>query len=50
MSAVNDLENMGDIIETDLVHLGNERIGKGVSISPATRKSSRNCTGHYRRR
>jgi len=38
MSAVNDLENIGDIIETDLVHLGNERISEGVSISPSTRQ------------
>jgi len=36
MSAVNDLENMGDIIETDLVHLGNERIRDDVSISSQT--------------
>ena len=36
MSAVNDLENIGDIIETDMVHLGNERIKEGVSISPQT--------------
>jgi len=36
MSAVNDLENMGDIIETDMVHLGNERIRDGVSISKQT--------------
>jgi phosphate:Na+ symporter len=36
MSAVNDLENMGDIIETDLVHLGNERIRNDVSISKET--------------
>ncbi len=38
MAAVNDLENIGDIIETDLVHLGNQRISEGVSISNATRK------------
>ena len=37
MAAVNDLENIGDIIETDLVHLGNQRIRQGVSISNATR-------------
>jgi len=37
MAAVNDLENIGDIIETDLVHLGNQRINQGVSISNATR-------------
>ncbi len=38
MAAVNDLENIGDIIETDLVHLGNQRISEGVSISPSTRQ------------
>lgn len=38
MAAVNDLENIGDVIETDLVHLGNERIREGVSISPSTRE------------
>jgi phosphate:Na+ symporter len=38
MAAVNDLENVGDIIETDLVHLGNERIERNISISMATRE------------
>ncbi|MGD8619961.1 MAG: Na/Pi cotransporter family protein, partial [Gammaproteobacteria bacterium] len=38
MEAINDLENIGDTIETDLVYLGNERITKGVSISPKTRE------------
>ncbi len=38
MSAVNDLENIGDVVETDLVHLGNQRISEGVSISPSTRQ------------
>ncbi len=38
MSAVNDLENIGDLIETDLIHLGHERIDKGVSISLETRE------------
>jgi phosphate:Na+ symporter len=37
MGAINDLENIGDTIETDLVYLGNERITKGVTISPETR-------------
>ena len=36
MGAVNDLENIGDIIETDLVLLGNKRIEEGVSISHST--------------
>lgn len=38
MSAANDLENIGDVIETDLVHLGNQRISEGISISPSTRE------------
>jgi phosphate:Na+ symporter len=37
MGAVNDLENIGDIIETDLVQLGNKRIEQAVSISDSTR-------------
>ena len=37
MSAVNDLENIGDIIETDLVHLGKERLEQDISISETTR-------------
>ena len=37
MAATNDLENIGDIIETDLVHLGDERIEEQVSISEETR-------------
>jgi phosphate:Na+ symporter len=37
MAASNDLENIGDIIETDLVYLGNEGIETGVSISEETR-------------
>jgi phosphate:Na+ symporter len=36
MDAVNDLENIGDVIETNLVELGRRRIEKGVSISNAT--------------
>jgi phosphate:Na+ symporter len=38
MAAANELENIGDIVETDLVHLGNQRIDEGVSISPSTRE------------
>jgi phosphate:Na+ symporter len=38
MSAVNDLENIGDLIETDMIHLGHERIDQGISISPATQE------------
>jgi phosphate:Na+ symporter len=36
MDAVNNLENIGDIVETDLAYLGNQRIQQGVSISVAT--------------
>ncbi|MFE8032093.1 Na/Pi cotransporter family protein [Thiohalocapsa marina] len=38
MEAVNDLENIGDVIETNLIVLGNERIDQGVSISQPTRE------------
>jgi phosphate:Na+ symporter len=36
MAAVNDLENIGDIIETDMVALGEKRIEEGVAVSPST--------------
>jgi phosphate:Na+ symporter len=36
MDATNNLENIGDIVETDLAYLGNQRIQHGVSISQAT--------------
>jgi len=36
MDAVNNLENIGDIVETDLAYLGNQRIEQGVSISVDT--------------
>jgi phosphate:Na+ symporter len=38
MEAVNDLENIGDVIETNLVVLGRERIDQGVSIGQPTRE------------
>jgi phosphate:Na+ symporter len=38
MEAVNDLENIGDIIETNLVVLGTERAEGNVTVSPATRE------------
>jgi phosphate:Na+ symporter len=38
MAAANDLESIGDVVETDLAHLGNERIDKGISISESTRE------------
>ena len=36
MDAANDLENIGDVIETNLVELGRRRIEKDVSVSGAT--------------
>jgi len=36
MEAVNDLENIGDIIETNLVALGTKRVDSQVTISAAT--------------
>jgi phosphate:Na+ symporter len=36
MDAVNDLENIGDVIEMNLVELGRRRIEKGVAISTPT--------------
>jgi len=38
MAATNDLENIGDIIETDMVYLGKEGIEAQVSISEETRE------------
>jgi len=38
MEAVSNLENIGDVIETNLVDLGNDRIDAGISISEPTRK------------
>ena len=38
MSAVNQLENIGDTIETNLVDLGLSRINAGFSISKSTQK------------
>jgi len=38
MDAINDLENIGDIIETDLVYLGNQRIKAGLTIGDRTRE------------
>ncbi|MCP5093560.1 MAG: Na/Pi cotransporter family protein [Gammaproteobacteria bacterium] len=36
MDAVNDLENIGDVIEMNLVELGHRRIDKGVLVSSPT--------------
>jgi len=38
MASANDLENIGDIIETDLVDLGDTRIQNRVTISPTTKE------------
>ena len=38
MEATNDLENIGDIIETNMVALGNRRILAGVTVSEATQE------------
>jgi phosphate:Na+ symporter len=36
MEATNDLENIGDIIETNMVSLGHSRLDDGVQVSSAT--------------
>ena len=38
MGAVNDLEHIGDVIEVNMVGLGEQRIKKGFKISAATQK------------
>jgi phosphate:Na+ symporter len=38
MGAVNDLEHMGDVIEVNMIELGDKRIEKGFTISEATQK------------
>jgi phosphate:Na+ symporter len=38
MEAVNDLEHIGDLIEVNLVDLGEQRIKKGFKISEKTQK------------
>lgn len=38
MEAANDLESIGDIIETNIVGLGRRRLHEHVTISPATRE------------
>jgi phosphate:Na+ symporter len=38
MEATNDLEAIGDLIETNLVNLGLARVEAGLSVSPETRK------------
>ncbi len=36
MSAANHIENIGDLIETDLVQIGHRRIDENVTVSPET--------------
>ena len=38
MSVVNDLENIGDLIETDLLALGEKRIEEEITVSEATQE------------
>ncbi|MDH3694422.1 MAG: Na/Pi cotransporter family protein [Gammaproteobacteria bacterium] len=38
MEAVNNLENIGDVIETDMIGLGNKLIDEGISISESTKQ------------
>ncbi len=38
MGAVNDLEHIGDVIEVNMVDLGNQRIKRGFKISEETQK------------
>ncbi len=38
MSSANDLEHIGDVIETNMIELGEHRIDNGITISDATRK------------
>ncbi len=42
MAAANDLENIGDLIETELAGLGLKRIDESVAISPATQAVLKN--------
>ncbi len=42
MAAANDLENIGDLIETDLTTLGLKRIKEHVAISPSTQAVLKN--------
>jgi phosphate:Na+ symporter len=38
MGAVNDIEHVGDIIEVNMVNIGQERLDKGIKISEKTQK------------
>lgn len=37
MTIANYIENMADVVETNLVHLGHQRLGSELAISPETR-------------
>ncbi|MCP4407989.1 MAG: Na/Pi cotransporter family protein, partial [Gammaproteobacteria bacterium] len=39
MAAANDMENIGDLIETDLVDLGQKRLDAGITVSEQTRNA-----------
>ena len=39
IAVVNDLENVGDIVETNMVYLGEQRLTKGVQVSEETEKN-----------
>jgi phosphate:Na+ symporter len=39
MAAANDLENIGDLIETDLVDLGQKRLDAAITVSEQTRRA-----------
>jgi len=44
MAAANYIENIGDVIETDLVDIGQERLNRNIHISPSTQKVFRPLT------
>ena len=48
LSAVNDLESIGDIIETDVVDLAEQCFANDVRISEATQKRARRSAYHHR--
>ena len=49
MEATNSLENIGDVIETNLVALGRKRIDESLVVSPATREVLENIHNTVRR-
>lgn len=38
MTAVNDMEHLGDLIETDMIDLGNKRVKEDIHVSKETRE------------